>query len=40
MSREISLSTNVKGDNGMITRAVRRFRGIYLTAEENSGKVR
>ena len=37
MSRH--LSANDKGDNEIIPEAVHRFRGIYLMAEENPGRL-
>ena len=38
LSRVSRQSANDKGDNKMKPRAVRRFPGIYLTAEENPGE--
>ena len=38
VSRQSRLSANDKGDNEMIPGAVHRAPGIYLTAEEKTGK--
>ena len=38
VSCQSRLSANDTGENNMIPRAVFRYPGIYLTAEENPGK--
>ena len=38
-SRQSRLSTNYKGDNEMIPSSVHRSPSIYLTSEENPGKL-